>query len=403
MDSNDWKMMDRGRSGGLFLVLMVVVCLSTGCKLLMPATFSGTSLPSASRLQNLLDESIVDIGVPGAVMAVVTPSGEKWMGAGGYARIPKDYSIESDGPVSDHAQNDDRFEPMSADMKFRVASIQKSLMATVTLQLAQEGVLRLEDSIESWLPGVWPDGQKITIRQLLNHTSGIWNYSDCPLFYQDVLKYPYKKWKPEQLLDYAKDYCSRWDNGGTWLYSNTNYILIGMIIEKATGKTYGELMRERIINPLKLKNTYVPENPILSGHYCHGYRYNFLGNKDEWTDVTNLVDPSFMGAAGSLVSTAGDLLVWLDALLASTLLSPHYGNEMFQTVSIDETGQKAGLGVEIRNKAIGHAGDFVFGYQSWMFGYKGYRTVILTNGIPSKEGIPHGPKKIFEKLAKLLD
>ncbi|WP_328933419.1 MULTISPECIES: serine hydrolase domain-containing protein [unclassified Streptomyces] len=256
--------------------------------------------------------------------------------------------------------------------KFRIASSTKAFVSTVMLQLVGEGRVSLDDTVEHWLPGVVDgngnDGNAITVRQLLNHTSGLFNYTaDFPAittaagFEADR----YTTWTPQQLVGIAMRHAPDFAPGTQWEYSNTNYILAGMIVQKATGHTWQQEVTRRIIRPLSLRDTSAPDTSArISGQHLHGY--SDFGEGGPVIDVTDF-NPSAAGSAGAMISTTGDLTRFFSALVGGKLLRPAQLAEMKTTVraaSLDPVwpGARYGLGLmEIPLTCGGvyysHAGD----------------------------------------------
>lgn len=256
--------------------------------------------------------------------------------------------------------------------KFRIASSTKAFVSTVMLQLVGEGRVSLDDTVEHWLPGVVDgngnDGSAITVRQLLNHTSGLFNYTgDFPAittaagFEADR----YTTWTPRQLVGIAMRHAPDFAPGTQWEYSNTNYILAGMIVQKATGHTWQQEVTRRIIRPLSLRDTSAPDTSArIPGQHLHGY--SDFGEGGPVIDVTDF-NPSAAGSAGAMISTTGDLTRFFSALLGGKLLRPAQLAEMKTTVratSLDPVwpGARYGLGLmEIPLTCGGvyysHAGD----------------------------------------------
>ncbi|MGR3871372.1 serine hydrolase domain-containing protein [Streptomyces graminifolii] len=256
--------------------------------------------------------------------------------------------------------------------KFRIASSTKAFVSTVMLQLVGEGRVSLDDTVEHWLPGVVDgngnDGSAITVRQLLNHTSGLFNYTaDFPAittaagFEADR----YTTWTPQQLVGIAMRHAPDFAPGTQWEYSNTNYILAGMIVQKATGHTWQQEVTRRIIRPLSLRDTSAPDTSArIPGQHLHGY--SDFGEGGPVIDVTDF-NPSAAGSAGAMISTTGDLTRFFSALLGGKLLRPAQLAEMKTTVraaSLDPVwpGARYGLGLmEIPLTCGGvyysHAGD----------------------------------------------
>ncbi|MEV5775469.1 serine hydrolase domain-containing protein [Streptomyces antimycoticus] len=235
--------------------------------------------------------------------------------------------------------------PVPFGAHYRAASVTKSFVATVVLQLVAEGRLSLSDPVNKWLPGVVSgngnDGRRITVRNLLQHTSGIHNYDysdDTGDSAADFDRTRFDHVSPEQVVAGAMKHRPDFppapadDPEPDWNYSNPGYVLAGMIIQKVTGRAWPEEVRDRIIRPLGLTGTYEPgDDPRLKAPYAHTYQ-RFPGS-GTWTDTT-LRNVSWGGAAGSLISTDRDLDRFFTALLGGRLLPPAQLAEMRRTVPV---------------------------------------------------------------------
>ncbi|MFF8602555.1 serine hydrolase domain-containing protein [Streptomyces sp. NPDC015232] len=285
--------------------------------------------------QRALDAAVA-AGVPGAV-AQAREGRDRWTGTAG-----------------ERGRND----------RFRVGSITKTFTATVLLQLQAEGRLDLDDPVEKWLPGVvrghGNDGRKITVRQLLNHTSGLYSYTEDPDFQAKVfgpgfLEHRYDTWTPRQLVDLALAHEPDFAPGTSWRYSNTNFVLAGMIVEKVTGRPYGKAVENRIIKPLKLRATSVPgTDPRVPGPHSGAYS-KLTGEAGGPTyDVTEL-NPSIASAAGEMISDANDLQTFYRALLAGRLLPRAETRELTTTVpvSAEHPDHRYGLGISWQKLSCG--------------------------------------------------
>ncbi|MFH8979699.1 serine hydrolase domain-containing protein [Streptomyces varsoviensis] len=245
--------------------------------------------------------------------------------------------------------------PRKAADRFRIGSITKAFVSTVLLQLEAEGELDLDDTVEHWLPGVVQgngnDGSKITVRQLLNHTSGIFNYTTDPAMVHELtdgfLKHRYDTSTPERLVSIAMSHKPDFKPGTAWNYSNTNYILAGMIVAKVTGHSYATEIERRIIEPLGLRATSLPGTSARMPN-PHGRAYSPLTAEPNAKihDVTEL-NPSWGGSAGEIISTTGDLNRFYRALIGGELLEPKQQKELLTTVAVDpaNTSFRYGLGV----------------------------------------------------------
>ncbi len=261
-------------------------------------------------------------------------------------------------------------EPRSERDRYRVGSITKTFVATVVLQLEAEGRLSLDDTVDEWLPGVVEGngnhGDRITLRQLLNHTSGLYNYTADEEFARTYfardgfLEHRYDTVTPRQLVAIATAHEPDFAPGTDWRYSNTNYILAGMVIEEATGRPYAEEVRRRIIDPLKLRATSVPGNRVtLPRPSSRAYSKLTESATGPTYDVTRL-NPSMAGPAGEMISDSADLNRFYTALLRGRLLPAEQLAEMTTTVPA-MPGASYGLGLIKREldcgvTVWGHAG-----------------------------------------------
>ncbi|MEH0423397.1 serine hydrolase domain-containing protein [Streptomyces sp. B21-083] len=246
-------------------------------------------------------------------------------------------------------------QPRSAQDNFRAGSITKTFIATVLLQLEAEGRVSLDDTVDKWLPGVvrgnGHDGRKITLRQLLNHTSGIFNYTEDEDFQREVFlaegffKNRYRTWTPNEIVKIAMAHKPEFAPGASWSYSNTNYTIAGMVIKKVTGNSYGDEVRRRVIKPLGLQGTYMPGTsakvPQTSSRAYSPLAENATG---KIYDVTEL-NPSVANSAGEIITNSGDLNRFYSALLRGKVLPAKQLAEMKTTVPAAEVGGRYGLGL----------------------------------------------------------
>ncbi len=268
------------------------------------------------------------------------------------------------------------------DAYYRIGSDAKTFVAVVALQLVAEGKLALDDTVEKWLPGVVTghgnDGRRITVRNLLQHTSGLPNYTD--ILFSDPKELTPENYRakrftvrtPAEQVALAMTRAPGWlpdaeDPGSEtrWAYSNTNYVLIGMIVERATGRPWEQAVHERIIEPLGLRHTltmgtsaYVPLPTATA--------YVQFPGRDDLTDTTLQVDG---GADGGIVSTTSDMNTFLRALMDGTLLPAKQLEQMRTTVPAPDMsgGDKAryGLGIAWRPVAGCDAGVWYHGGTSF--------------------------------------
>jgi D-alanyl-D-alanine carboxypeptidase len=224
-------------------------------------------------------------------------------------------------------------QPLTPAARYRVASVTKTFVATVTLQLVGEGRLRLDDTVERWLPGLVPGGDAITLRMLLNHTSGLFDYTQDPAILDRLINHPTDPMTPRELIAVAVAHPPTFPPGAGWSYSNTGYILIGLILEAVTGQPVERMVRQRIINPLGLTATTFPvSNPLITGYHAHGYRLPATPGAP-YMDVTPF-SPTLAWTAGAIISTADDLRRFYRALLRGQLLRPALLEQMLTTVQV---------------------------------------------------------------------
>ncbi|WP_394840895.1 beta-lactamase family protein [Pendulispora brunnea] len=261
-------------------------------------------------------------------------------------------------------------EPVPWDAQFRVASVTKSFVAIVVLQLVGEAELSLEDSVERWLPGVVAgqgyDGNAITVRQLLQHTSGIFDYvRDEQLqkyLSEDFARALSDQTPPETLVAMAMKHPPAFAPGQRWGYSNTNYLLAGMIIKTITGRDWSEEVVRRIVVPLELKHTFVTTtDPVLPTPHAQAY-FRVTAGADPIDTTENTLEHT---ADSAIVSTTADLNRFYRALMTGKLLRAQELTEMQRTVPMPEgvgpEGTRAGLGIFWTPTVCGgywhHAGD----------------------------------------------
>ncbi|MFF7651613.1 serine hydrolase domain-containing protein [Streptomyces sp. NPDC007983] len=262
--------------------------------------------------------------------------------------------------------------PMPQNGRFRIGSATKTFTATVVLQLVGEGRLSLEDTVEQWLPGVVQgnglDGSRITVRQLLQHTSGIPDVEpDIPaLNNADGYRAErFRTYAPEELVGLATQTRPYSSPSADWSYSNTNYVLAAMIIHAVTGQSWGQEVKDRIIRPLGLRSTRTPGTfPFILGPHAQSYAAFGTGTS---IDVTTL-NASMAVGSGSIISTTHDLNRFYTALLGGRLLDTAQLDEMTTTMPAPELGVRYGLGLgEIPlpcgGSYFGHVGELL-GYHA---------------------------------------
>jgi D-alanyl-D-alanine carboxypeptidase len=284
---------------------------------------------STQRDHNSVKQAMRDtlqLGYPG-ILAKTSEGGKTWGYAAGVANLSTK-------------------KPMKTDFRFRIGSVTKTFTATVVLQLAGENRLNLDDSIEKWLPGVIQgngyNGKQITIRQIMNHTSGIAEYlRSKDTDFMDTKK----SYTADELVKMGISLPPDFAPGKGWSYSNTGYVLLGILIEKLTGNSYAEEIEKRIIEPLELSNTFLPGNSSVIPGTKHARGYVQPDEASELKDVT-YYNPSAASSAGDMISTADDLNKFFSFLLDGKLLKKKQLKQMLTTVPTGREGIDGyGLGI----------------------------------------------------------
>jgi D-alanyl-D-alanine carboxypeptidase len=318
-------------------------------------TAAPVSASPGERLGRAAD-AVVDAGIPGVAVYV--------RDKGGTTVVTRGYD--------DVAAK----RPMSVEDRIRIGSVTKSFIATVVLQLVAEGKLALDDTVEQWLPGVVPNGSAMTVRELLSHRSGLFDYVGDRAILAPYLSGHFDHvWTPLQIVRMATRHKPLFAPGadGKQSYSNTGYVILGLLIEKVTGHSIADELNARIFRPLRLEHTSFPTSPKLAGRHAHGYT-RVVGPSP--VDITE-ISPSLFGAAGAIVSTPADIARFYRALFQGRLIPKRLVSEM-----------KAREG-----QAAGHA-DLLYGlglYRqplrcSFVWGHNGDVPGFDTNAFSSADG-----------------
>jgi D-alanyl-D-alanine carboxypeptidase len=341
-------------------------------------------------LNKVVDRHMAEFEIPGVLAGVWIPGEGELILEKGLSDIQAGTSIQRE----DHV---------------RIGSVTKSFTVTVLLQLAAEGMLSLSDSVEQYLPGV--ENGTASLAQLANMRSGIFNYTEDGDFVTQFVADFLRKWEPQELVDFANSNLPYFPPGGGWHYSNTNTVILGMIVEQVTGQPLNEVIQERILTPLAMSQTQYPSGPELPSPFSHGYGF------DPIEDLT-FVDPSASAGSGAMISTLGDLKKWAEALGTGTLLSAASQSERIASLEPivfnpcdDEDPNRPkrscpeydryGFGFGEISGWIGHTGEYV-GYLSLVMyePLSGSVVVIVTNRFGLSK---HVPTAIFREFAELLN
>jgi D-alanyl-D-alanine carboxypeptidase len=352
---------------GLLGIAIVVACAVGGMS--APTTAIRPIEPAV--LQDTLDGLIKDLMVPGAMVLLRTPQGELVFGSG-----TTELGVAS---------------PPRADTHFRIASNTKTMTAAVIVLLAQDGKLRFDDPVSKYVFGV-PNGDIITIAELLKMRSGLYNYTAAPELAESLDHEPTKAWTAEELLAIAFKRPPPSAPGKEFEYCNTNYVLLGLIAEKVEGEALARVFQNRLFAPLGMKDTLLPANTSSSipEPYAHGYMYG--GAAYALVDAPYPPDlqaaakartlkpnddtrqnPSYALAAGGAISTAHDLSTWMRALVGGKVLNADTQRQWLESpVPQDPSkllGQKYGYGISLitfgPNSMYFHGGEMP-GYNSFM-------------------------------------
>jgi D-alanyl-D-alanine carboxypeptidase len=327
------------------------------------------NLPRILRtLQTHLDQSRMTAKFPGAQI------GFTWIDSEASGALPRYYS----GSVASGLSDIEHSVPLRTSDRLLAGSIGKTFVAAAALLLAEQGKLNLDEKISTWLGSEsWfsrlPNGPGITVRMLLNHSSGITNHVDVPAFQRAMLKSASRDIDYSELIGYVLNKKPLFPPGQGHNYTDTNYILAGMIIEKVSGKTLYGLIDELILKPHKLERT-SPSNALVLQDVSNGY----LSGKPVIVKGRFTINPQWEWAGGGFASTAEDLSRWAAMLYGGEILKQRSLDEMFNSTTTGE-GANYGLGVMMTNsnwgRAYGHDGEFP-GYLSEMRYYPKFHLAI---------------------------
>ncbi len=330
----------------------------------------GLDTATTEALNAAASTSFEETSAPGAVVAIRTPEGT-WVATVGY-------------------QDWERTVPMTADLNQRIGSVTKTFTVTALLQLAEEGALSLDDPIEQYVPGM-PNGTA-TLADLAAMRSGIPSYTFDEGFQTTLFSDPDHVWEPQELVDLVKGQEAMFEPGAMTFYSNTNTVLLGMVIEQVTGKPIDQVMQEQIIEPLGLEHTVMPTDATFPEPHPQGYTMQGVDG-DTPSDATDW-NPSWGWAAGSMISNLDDLLVWGEALgTGEGISSPEMQAERLDSFDFDvpvyagpgetvpQTPARAyGLGLGLALDWYGHEGELP-GFNTFVQHYEpeGITLVVMVN------------------------
>jgi D-alanyl-D-alanine carboxypeptidase len=255
--------------------------------------------------------------------------------------------------------------PMKRDDHIRIASITKTFVAVAALRLVDQSKLKLDDTLATWIEGI-PNGDKITIRELLGMRSGIFDFTSDPKFLADFTADPLMAFSLHDVVAIVQRHEPDFAPGEKVVYCDTNYYFIGAIVEKVTGRPIADVIRDEILAPLNMAHTSFPTTAAMPEPFARGY-YAGEDGKGELKDFT-ASNPAVAWSAGAMISTLDDLRIWAKALATGALLKPETHAEQLKFGTITTKPFQIGYGLGIANFGglVGHNGA-IFGYTTAMF------------------------------------
>lgn len=312
----------------------------------------------ASELQNKIDSIRTANNLKGISASVIYPGMGTWKGVTGVS----------------HAGT-----PITSDMLFGIASNTKLFTGVLLLKLAENNIIQLDDSLHEYLPTFNNIDSNITIRQLLNHTSGLDDVTSVPGYPDSMLTNPNRIFTTNELMTWAGP--PLFPAGTSWNYSNTNYLLSGMIAESATGQSYSQLLRDSILTPLQLDSTFLDVYETILYPVAHPWQAGVNNNSIPRTSVN-----SAAWAAGALYSTSGEMVQWYSALMNGQVLNSNSFNELTTFVGSGNYGMGISQATVIGRTVWTHGGTIWGGYNSSMMydPATGIIICVLINQLPAQ-------------------
>ncbi|MFF8593042.1 serine hydrolase domain-containing protein [Streptomyces sp. NPDC015220] len=325
---------------------------AAGLALTAIAPTAASAAPRRDVVRQRLDALVKDDGMPAALATVKERDGRSRTYTAGVGDLATGAKVPVDGQI-------------------RAGSNTKAFTAVVVLQLVAEGKVGLDASVDTYLPGLVRgdgfDGRSITVRQLLQHTSGLPDYMDAPAL-TDFTTIQYRYFEPRELLDGALAQKARFPAGTDWEYSNTNYLVAGLLIQKVTGRPFGEEVTKRVIDRIGLRHTYVPSTGETALREPHPHGYLNTGPDAPLIDYTEM-DSSMAWSAGAVVSTNTDLNTFYSALLTGRLLPAAQLAQMRTTVPAELLGPGVRYGLGIQSRPL-TCGGLVWGHGGTSVSYR---------------------------------
>jgi D-alanyl-D-alanine carboxypeptidase len=341
----------------------------TGTPTATPSPTATPTLDTAAleaELARILDKQRLRYDIPGLSAAVIMPDGTRWSAGSGFAWVEREREAQTDTP-------------------FVVGSISKTFVTALVMQLVEEGVLDLDDELAEWLPD-YPAPDGVTLRQLLSHTSGIYNYFEHPDYNRRVFGEPDHVWTPQEIVtEFAAP--PYFEPGTGYHYSNTGFVLLGMVAEAATGNSLAVELRTRFFDPLGLADTFFqgegpPPNRAAQGYLVGPNGRRLVNDGTDYRPTTSAATVAW--AAGAVVASAADLATWARTLYGGELLEPDSLAQMTDFDANPYAGGTYGLGTRTRfvgsHSEIGHTGSLRgFAAAMWHMPAEGITVVVLSN------------------------
>ena len=353
---------------------------------------TASAAPSKGEAESLKSraQGLVEAGYPAALAAVTDSKGESAGVAVGKGSLETGQAPPMDGEV-------------------RIGSNTKTFVAVVVMQLVQEGKVGLDEPIETYLPGLIKgegvDGSRITVRQLLQHTSGLPEYTDTTPGSGDIFQIKDHYIPPRDLLDTALGKPAAFEPGTQWKYTNTNYVVLGMLVERVSQRPVGEQIDQRIVKKLGLSHTYFPApgEEKIRGTHPQGYHLSAGGKLEDITEM----DPAWAWAAGAMVSTPSELNTFFQAVLDGRLLSQASIDEMKKGVDTGAGGAVYGLGLigtplSCGGTSWGHNGG-IHGYRTYdAVGPDGTAVTVAVTALPTAIADQNNPESSAKEKEQRL-
>jgi D-alanyl-D-alanine carboxypeptidase len=327
-------------------------------------TTGGVDSQLAATLQNILDENRELFAAGAASAAVVIPGQGTWLGASGVA-------------------NPKTGEPVTTDTAFALGSVTKTFIAALVLKLSEEGVLGLDDPLTRWVPR-FPGANRITIRQLLNHTSGVFNMTDNRAFIETQIEHPRERWTARRILSYVGP--PLFPPGTNWGYSNTNYILLGLVVERATGSSVAAELRRTVLEPAGAERVFLQSEEDVSAPVVRSaFDIDDDGDADELSDGTTTIPNTALATAawtaGGLAGTPEAMAAFGDALFGGRVIPRSLLSAMTDFSQQLGLGRGGGLGYGFGISKFEIPDHEVFGHGGSIPGFRSALWYVADEGV----------------------